>query len=258
MSRKAIELFDLTGRLALITGSSRGLGAAIARALAEAGATIVLNGRDERALAVTAAAFERDGLRATTAPFDVTDPAAVAAAIEHIEERQGPIAILVNNAGIQIRQPLVEFTAEDWRRIFATNVDSAFYVAQAVAKHMIGRGHGKIINIGSVQSELGRPSIAPYAATKGAIRMLTRAMATEWGPLGLQINAIAPGYFDTDLTAALVEDETFSGWLFKRVPAGRWGRPDELGGAAIFLASDASSFVNGHLLMVDGGMTASV
>jgi gluconate 5-dehydrogenase len=258
MARKAHELFDLAGRIALVTGSSRGLGAAIARALAEAGATVVLNGRDEGVLGATAGAFEKDGLSVATSAFDVTDPGAVNAAVEHIEETHGPLAILVNNAGIQIRRPLVEFSAEDWRRIFAANVDSAFYVAQAVARRMIARGRGKIINIGSVQSELARPAIAPYAATKGAIRMLTRAMATEWGPLGLQVNAIAPGYLDTDLNAALVEDETFSAWLFKRVPAGRWGRPDELGGAAIFLASDASSFVNGHMLAVDGGMTASV
>lgn len=258
MSRKSIELFDLTDRAALITGSSRGLGLAIARALAEAGATVVLNGRDEAILTAAAATLEKDGLSVAAAAFDVTDPNAVNTAIGQIEDRHGPLAILVNNAGIQIRRPLVEFSTDDWQRIFATNVDSAFYVAQAVARRMIGRGHGKIINIGSVQSELGRPSIAPYAATKGAIKMLTRAMATEWGPLGLQVNAIAPGYFDTDLTAALVEDEAFSEWLFKRVPAGRWGRPEELGGAAVFLASDASSFVNGHMLMVDGGMTASV
>jgi gluconate 5-dehydrogenase len=253
-----MNLFDLTGRLALVTGSSRGLGLAIARALAEAGAIVMLNGRDENALAAAAASLAADGLDARTAAFDVTDPDAVNAAVGQIEETSGPLAILVNNAGIQIRAPLAEFTQENWRRIFETNVDSAFYVAQAVAKRMIARGNGKIINIASVQSELARPATAPYAATKGAIRMLTRAMAAEWGPLGLQVNAIAPGYFDTALTATLVEDVAFSSWLGNRVPAGRWGRPEELAGAAIFLASDASSYVNGHILFVDGGMTATV
>lgn len=258
MAGKALQLFDLTDRLALVTGSSRGLGAAIARALAGAGATVVLNGRNDTVLSRTAETFRKDGLAARTAAFDVTDPDAVNLAVERIEETVGPLAILVNNAGIQIRGPLADFPVEDWRRIFSANVDSTFHVAQAVARRMIARGRGKIINIGSVQSELARPAIAPYAATKGAVRMLTRAMATEWGPLGLQVNAIAPGYFETELNAALVEDESFGDWLRKRVPAGRWGRPDELGGAAIFLASDASSFVNGHMLAVDGGMTISV
>lgn len=253
-----MKLFDLTGRLALVTGSSRGLGLAIARALAEAGATVVLNGRDESALADAAASLAADGLDARAAPFDVTGADAVNAAIVGIEDAHGPISILVNNAGIQIRAPLADFTQENWRRIFETNVDSTFYVAQSVARRMIERGSGKIINIASVQADLARPSTAPYAATKGAIRMLTRAMAAEWGPLGLQVNAIAPGYFDTALTAALVGDEAFSSWLANRVPAGRWGRPEELAGAAIFLASDASSYVNGHILFVDGGMTATV
>src|SRR5262245_14274237 len=189
--------------------------------------------------------------------FDVTDPAAVTASVDAIEAGIGPIDILVNNAGMTHRAPLEDFPLEAWRKLVATNIDSAFLVGQAVARHMIGRRRGKIINVCSVQSELARPGIAPYTATKGAMKMLTKGMATDWGKHNLQVNGLAPGYFKTELTKALVQDAAFSTWLAGRTPAGRWGEVDELAGAAIFLASDASSFVNGHILYVDGGITAS-
>lgn len=251
------KLFDLSGRRALVTGGSQGIGLALARALAEAGATVVLNGRDAARLEQAAASLAQDGLRAETAPFDVTEPGAVQAGVAAVLAR-GDLDILVNNAGIQRRAPLQDYPEETWRELMRTNLDAVFYVAKAVARHMIARGRGKIINIGSVQSELGRPGIAPYAASKGAVRMLTRGMCADWARLGLQVNAIAPGYFATEMNRALVEDAAFSDWVGKRTPAGRWGKVEELGGAAVFLASDASSFVNGQVLFVDGGMTAVV
>ena len=248
-------LFDLSGRIALITGSSKGIGFGLARGLARAGARIVLNGRDEARLAEAAATLRAEGHAIETAPFDATDPASVAAGVERIEAETGPIAILVNNAGMQHRAPLEDFPIEKWSELMRTNLDTAFYVGQSVARRMIARGRGKIINIASVQSELARPGIAPYTASKGAIKQLTRGMCADWARHGLQVNAIAPGYFRTELNRALVEDAEFSGWLAKRTPAGRWGEVEELVGAAVFLASDASSFVNGHTLYVDGGIT---
>lgn len=253
-----MTLFDLTGRIALITGSSKGIGLAVAEALAGAGATIVLNGRDRTALETARATLADKGFTVHAAGFDVTDHAAVTEAVARIEAEIGPLDILVNNAGMQYRTPLEDFPLEAWHRITTVNLDSVFYVGQAVAKFMIARGRGKIINICSVQSELARPGIAPYTATKGAVKMLTKGMATDWGKYGLQVNAIGPGYFRTELNQALVDDETFSAWLAKRTPAGRWGEVEELAGAAIFLASAASSFVNGHILYVDGGITASL
>ena len=249
--------FDLSGRRALITGGGQGIGLALARALAEAGATVVLNGRTAPKLEAAAATLAAEGYAAEIAPFDVTDPDAVVAGVAAVLSR-GDLDILVNNAGIQRRTPLQDFPEETWREVMRTNLDAVFYVAKAVARHMIARGRGKIINIGSVQSELGRPGIAPYAASKGAVRMLTRGMCADWARLGLQVNAIAPGYFATEMNRALVEDAAFSDWVGKRTPAGRWGNVEELGGAAVFLASDASSFVNGQVLFVDGGMTAVV
>ena len=249
-----MQIFDLTGRRALITGSSQGIGLALAKGLAEAGAAVVLNGRDATKLA--AAAAEIPG--AQVLAFDVTDHAAVRAAIDAFEAEFGAIDILVNNAGMQFRAPLEDFPVEAFNMLLQTNVMSVFNVGQAVARHMIKRGAGKIINIASVQTSLARPSIAPYTATKGAVGNLTKGMCTDWARYGLQCNAIAPGYFDTPLNAALVADETFSAWLEKRTPAGRWGRVEELVGACIFLASPASSFVNGHTLYVDGGVTASL
>ena len=249
-----LALFDLAGRRALVTGSSQGIGFALARGLAEAGAEVILNGRDEAKLA--AAAEELGGVR--TLAFDVTDHAATRSAVDRFEAEVGAIGILVNDAGMQHRAPLEDFPADAFERLMKTNVASVFNVGQAVARHMIRRGAGKIINIASVQTALARPSIAPYTATKGAVGNLTKGMATDWARYGLQCNAIAPGYFDTPLNAALVADPAFSAWLEKRTPAGRWGKVDELVGACVFLASDASSFVNGHVLYVDGGITASL
>ena len=247
-------LFDLTGKRALVTGSSQGIGFALAKGLQEAGATVVLNGRDAGKLA--AAALALGGVDQMLC--DVTDHGASRAAIDAFEADKGPIDILVNNAGMQHRAPLEDFPADAFERLFRTNVSSVFNVGQAVARHMIARGAGKIINICSVQTALARPGIAPYTATKGAVGNLTKGMATDWAKYGLQCNAIAPGYFDTPLNAALVADPAFSGWLEKRTPAGRWGKVEELVGACVFLASPASSFVNGHILYVDGGITASL
>jgi gluconate 5-dehydrogenase len=249
-----LQLFDLTGRRALITGSSQGIGLALAHGLAAAGAEVVLNGRDTVKLA--AAAEGLPGARVLA--FDATDHDAVRAAVDGFEATVGPIDILVNNAGMQHRTPLEDFPAEAFERLLQTNIATVFHVGQAVARHMIGRGRGKIINIASVQTALARPGIAPYTATKGAVGNLTKGMATDWAKHGLNCNALAPGYFDTPLNAALVADPAFTAWLEKRTPAGRWGRVEELVGACIFLASEASSFVNGHILYVDGGITASL
>lgn len=247
-------IFDLTGRRALVTGASQGIGLALAQGLAEAGAQVVINGRD-RARAEAAAA----GLPgAEVLVFDVTDHDAVRAAVDAFEAQGKPIDILVNNAGIQHRAPLQDFPAEAFERLLQTNVASVFHVGQAVARHMIARGRGRIINIASVQTALARPGIAPYTATKGAVGNLTKGMATDWARFGLTCNAIAPGYFETPLNAALVADPEFDTWLKKRTPAGRWGKVDELKGACIFLASDAASFINGHTLYVDGGISVSL
>ena len=249
-----MNMFDLTGKRALITGSSQGIGLALAKGLAGAGAQLVLNGRDESRLA--AAADVVPGARMLA--FDATDHAAVRSAVDRFEADVGPIDILVNNAGMQHRAPLEEFPPDAFERLLQANIGTVFNAGQAVARHMIRRGAGKIINIASVQTALARPGIAPYAATKGAVGNLTKGMATDWAKYGLHCNAIAPGYFDTPLNAALVADPTFTAWLERRTPAGRWGRVEELVGACVFLASDASSFVNGHVLYVDGGITASL
>lgn len=254
----AANTFRLDGRLALVTGSSAGIGFALARALAEAGACVVLNGRDAAKLEKAGALLRADGFAIHTRCFDVTQAATVQSAIKDIEASIGPIEILVNNAGMQLRGPLEGFAVEDWHRLMRTNLDSVFLVGQAVACKMIPRGRGKIINICSVQSEIGRPNIAPYMASKGAVKMLTKGMAIDWGPHGLQVNGLGPGYFKTELTEKLVADKTFSAWLTGRTPSRRWGEVAELGGAAVFLASDASNFVNGHVLYVDGGVTATL
>jgi gluconate 5-dehydrogenase len=250
--------FDLTGRRALITGSGSGIGLAYAEGLAAAGAEIVLNGRDKAKLTAAEAGLRAKGYKVSSRAFDVTDPEAVQAGVDAIEKEVGPIQVLVNNAGMTIRQPLEDFPVDAWRRVMATNIDSVFYVSKAVAKHMLPRGYGKIINTCSVMSELGRPSIAPYTASKGAVKMMTRQMAVEWGRRGIRSNGIAPGYFKTELTDALVKDATFSSWLEARTPLGRWGDVSELQGACVFLAAAASDFVTGHVLFVDGGLTASV
>ncbi|GBR53364.1 gluconate 5-dehydrogenase [Neokomagataea thailandica NBRC 106555] len=252
------DLFSLSGKRALITGASRGIGLTLARGLAEAGAEVVLNGRNAAALEAAQAELAKDGLAVKTAVFDVTDQADVKAGIERVEGSLGPLDIVINNAGIQRRGPLENFERADWDALITTNLNAVFFVGQAAAQHMIPRGRGKIINICSVQSELARPGIAPYTATKGAVKNLTRGMATDWARHGLQINGIAPGYFATEMNDALVKNAEFTDWLCKRTPAGRWGKVEELVGAAVFLSSDASSFVNGHVLMVDGGITVSV
>ena len=250
--------FRLDGRLALITGSSGGIGFALARGLGEAGAALVLNGRNSARLEQAAGILRGEGFQVHTRDFDVTQAGAVRAAIEDIEAGIGAIDILVNNAGMQKRMPLQDFPEEDWHELMRTNVDSVFLVGQAVARNMIARGRGKIINICSVQSEIGRPNIAPYMASKGAVKMLTKGMAIDWGPHGIQVNGLGPGYFKTELNQALLTDDKFNTWLTGRTPSRRWGEVAELAGAAVFLASDASSFVNGHVLYVDGGVTATL
>jgi gluconate 5-dehydrogenase len=254
----AAALFNLTGRRALVTGSSRGLGLAMATALAGAGASIVLNARDSVALGKAAADLAETGADVAALAFDVTSPDSIADAVEHCEAAIGPIDILVNNAGMQIRGPLEDYRHDDFERIMATHVTATFAVSQAVARHMIARGRGKIINICSVLTDHARPTAAPYGAAKAAIANLTRGMAADWARKGLNINAIAPGYFRTELNTTLMADPAFNAWVEQRTPMGRWGEVEELGGAAIFLASDVSSFVNGHILYVDGAFTAVV
>ena len=281
------DLFDLTGRTALVTGSTRGIGRALATGLVRAGARVIVHGRDAgRAAAaaeeIAAVVAERAGAAdgSTTADgtavgdeapggagevpevlsagFDVTDPAAVDAALTAIEAAHGTPDVLVNNAGIQRRAPIAEFADEDWDALLATNLSAAFYCARRVARGMIARGSGKIVQIGSVQSQLARPSIAAYSATKGGIAMFTKGLAADLAPHGIQVNTLAPGYFATELTKALVEDEEFSAWVARRIPDGHWGDVEDLVGPLVFLASDASRFVNGQTLHVDGGMTAVV
>ncbi|MFM1855110.1 MAG: hypothetical protein RLZ83_419 [Pseudomonadota bacterium] len=252
------QTFRLDGRLALVTGSSAGIGLALAQGLGEAGAVVVLNGRDPARVEAAAASLRQMGLTAHVSAFDVCDRQAVTDAVARIEAEVGPIDILVNNAGIQRRAPFHEFDADDWNALMRTNLDSVFFVGQAVARHMVARRRGRIINIGSVQCELGRPGIAPYTASKGAVKMLTKGMAIDLGPHGINVNGIGPGYFKTELNARLVADETFSNWLINRTPSRRWGDVEDLAPAAVFLASDASRFVNGHMLYVDGGVTASL
>ncbi len=255
----ADDLFDLTGRTALVTGSSRGIGRALARGLLRAGATVVLNGRDGGHLAAAADELTgQTGGEVLTAAFDVTSSEDVEAGVADVLARVGDLDVLVNNAGMQQRAPVTEFSDADWHRMLETNLTSAFLVSRAVAAHMTARGSGKIVNVCSVQSELARPGIAPYSATKGGLKMLTRGLAADLGPAGVQVNALAPGYIETELTAALVEDEGFTRWLAGRTPAGRWGRTEDLEGAVVFLAGRASDFVAGQVLYVDGGMTAVV
>lgn len=250
-------LFDLSGRTALITGSSRGLGYAIAEGLAEAGAAVVLNGSNPANLSAAAATLKAKGHAVTEAAFDVTDEAAAASAFSGLDAAEVSIDILVNNAGIQLRKPIVETGLSEWQRVIDTNLTSAFLVGREAARRMIARGKGgKIINIGSIMSEVARATLCAYTAAKGGIKMLTRAMAAEWAEHGIQANAIGPGYMATEMTRALRENATFDTWLMARMPARRWGKPEELVGAAIFLASSASDYVNGQIIYVDGGILA--
>lgn len=253
-------LFDITGKLAFVTGSSRGLGLALATGLAEAGAKVILHGRDPEALAAAAEAVGQVSSAGPvpTARFDVTDPAAVAESVSALIAEHGVPDILVNNAGIQRRAPFNEFAADDWDAVIAGNLSSAFYVSRQITPGMAERGSGKVINVGSVMSQLARQTIAPYGASKGGVLMLTKGMAADLARFNIQVNAISPGYFKTEMNAALVADEQFSSWVGTRTPAQRWGLPEELVGTLIFLASDASTFVSGQNIFVDGGMTAIV
>ncbi len=256
MTALVARLFGLDGAVALVTGSSAGNGLALAKGLAGAGARVVVNGRTAETVAKAVEDLRAEGAQVFESVFDVTDGDAAAEAVAGIERDFGPIQVLVNNAGIQRRGALEDYSQDTWRELMRANLDSVFYVAPPVAKCMIARKRGSIVNVASVQSELARLNIAPYTASKGGVKMLTKGMATDWGRHGLRVNALAPGYFRTELNKALVEDEKFSAWLAQRTPMGRWGDVEELVGAAIFLASDASSFVNGHILYVDGGITA--
>lgn len=251
-------LFDLSGKTALITGSSRGLGLTLATGLAAAGAQVILNGRNREQLNQAVSLLQKQGFSTSSMIFDVQKETEISKQIERHTEQGNFIDILVNNAGLQIRGPLEEFTQADWHKVLDTNLTGVFLTSKIVVKKMIANRAGKIINICSVQSELARPTIAPYTASKGGLKMLTKAMATDWGRYNIQVNAIAPGYFKTDMTRALYENPTFDAWLCSRTPANRWGDPEELCGAAVFLASSAANYVNGHILYVDGGLTACV
>ena len=252
------QLFSLATKRALITGSGRGIGFLMAKGLAEAGAEVIINATQQAGAQSAAEKLRALGHNAHAFAFDVTDSHQVNQAIDDIETKIGPIDILINNAGIQRRRPFLEFAEQDWNDVIAVNQTAVFLVSQTVARHMAKRQAGKIINIGSMQSELGRDTITPYAASKGAVTMLTRGMCVELARYNIQVNGIAPGYFATEMTQALVDDQAFTDWLTKRTPAARWGNPEELIGAAVFLSSKASDFVNGHLLFVDGGMRVAV
>lgn len=252
------ELFDIKGKIALVTGSSGGIGSAFARGLCESGARVILNGRNREKLDQQVQQFKSEGFEVYGYDFDINDSAAVNNAITDIKKNIGEIDILVNNAGITVRAPLEDFKETDWDRIIATNLTSSFLVSKAVVGDMIARRSGKIINIGSLQSELGRPSITPYAASKGGLKMLTKGMAVEWAQYNIQVNGIGPGYFKTDMTKPLYENPEFNDWVCKRAPAKRWGLTEELVGTLIFLSSNASNYVNGQMIYVDGGLLSGV
>ncbi len=249
------QLFDLTGKTAMITGGSRGLGKDMAKALAEAGAKVVINGQNLETLQKTAEEFAAAGYQVETSPFDVRDEASVVAAFEKLDEKGISIDILVNNAGIQHRQPMVELSSADWQRVIDTNLTSAFLVGREAAKRMIAAGNGgKVINIGSLTSDVARATVAPYTAAKGGVKLLTKSMAAEWAKFNIQANAIGPGYMLTEMTQPLADDPQFDGWVKSRTPSERWGLPEDLMGTIIFLSSSASNYVNGQILYVDGGM----
>ena len=250
----SLELFSLAGKTALITGSSRGLGRAFAEGLAAAGATVILNGTNSERLSQACKEMSDAGMKVDMSLFDVTDEAAIRAAFDRFDTSGMQIDILINNAGIQFRKPMLELDTADWQRVIDTNLTSAFMIGREAAKRMVKRGHGKIVNIGSLTSELARATVAPYTVARGGIKMLTKAMAAEWGEHGLQANAIGPGYMLTDMNAALTSNPEFDAWVKARTPARRWGRPDELIGTVIYLSSDASNYVHGQIIYADGGM----
>jgi gluconate 5-dehydrogenase len=252
------DLFSVKDKVALVTGSSRGIGFKLAEGLAERGAKVILNGRNKETLEQSAKELSNKGYRVSCSIFDVTDKESIQKEVARIEKEFGRIDILVNNAGINLRKPILELELAEWNNVLGADLTSAFLVSQAVAKGMIARTSGKIINICSMQSELGRPTISAYAASKGGLKMLTKSMTVEWAKYNIQINGIGPGYFLTDMTKALSSNPEFDGWLKNRTPAGRWGDPEELVGALVFLSSQASDYVNGHILYVDGGLLASV
>jgi gluconate 5-dehydrogenase len=248
------SLFDLTGRTALITGSTRGIGFALAKGLAQSGAKVIVNSRKQDDVTAAVAELKKQGLSCEGAAFDVADEASVEAAFAGFDTRGLAVDILINNAGIQHRQPMVDLPLADWQRVINTNLTSAFLTGRAAAKRMIARkSGGKIINIGSLTSEAARATVAPYTVAKGGIKMLSKAMAAEWAQFDIQANSIGPGYIVTDMNEALVNNPTFDAWVKSSNPAQRWGRPDELVGTAIFLASAASNYVNGQIIYVDGG-----
>lgn len=254
------ELFNLSGKVALITGATQGLGMAMANGLGSAGARLVVNGHSSQEKVNKAVAvYKKAGFDASGCRFDVTDEDEVGAAVKQIESQVGPINILVNNAGIIRRVPLLDMPLEEWERVVKTDLTSAFIVSRAIVKGMVARGGGKVINICSMMSELGRDSVGAYAAAKGGLKMLTRSMATEWARHNIQVNGIGPGYFATEQTKPVrVDGHPFNDFIVGRTPAGRWGDPDDLQGAAIFLASAASDFVNGQIIYVDGGILATI
>lgn len=248
------DLFSLTDQVILVTGASRGLGWAMAQALAAAGAHVVLNGRDADRLQACQQTLQDQGLLASIAPFDVTDEAAGTRAIAGIVEQHGRLDVLVANAGIQHRQPLTEFATTDFQRVLNTNLTACFTLAREAAKPMQAQGSGRIIMTASIMCQVARPTVPAYIAAKGGVMALVKALAVELGPQGITCNAIAPGYFATEMNTALVENPEFSAWLESRVPLQRWAQPEEIAGAAVFLAAKAGAYVNGHILTVDGGM----
>jgi gluconate 5-dehydrogenase len=254
----ANSLFGLAGKVALITGSYQGLGLAIARGLGQAGATLVLNGRNEEKLRQAIITLSGEGLKVSGCCFDVSNAVQIQERIPALERQSGHIDILVNNAGIQRRSPLEQFEEAVWREVLDINLTGLFLVTRQVVRGMISRKAGKIINICSLMCEMGRPTVGAYTAAKGGVKMLTKAMAVEWGKNNVQVNGIGPGYFATEMNRPLMENPQFDAWIRSRTPAGRWGRPEELIGAAVFLASPASDFVNGQIIYVDGGILAAL